>query len=224
MLENSAEPRRNPAFYRRKSILVLAAIVFAAVVFGLTTQTWLQAEVNEGAAKAVSIAIPGSKAATTVTAFAVVAVAGALAAAISGRIGRIISAAVILLAAAGVLTSSVAVLADPAGAANGPVGAQTGVTGVPLQVTTTPLVWIAVVAGGLLALVALAVIVFGRQWSGAKKYTRSAESADQVSDDEPLDDIDSWDQLSRGKDPTSSASAATAEETSGRPKPTDLAE
>ncbi len=189
------------AWYRRKSILVLAALLFAAVAFGASTQTWLHVSANQGAIRADNIAIPGSKAATAVTALTLVSAAGALALSISGRLGRIIAGSIVFLAGIGVAATAIAVLADPKGSANGPLGAQIGVTGIPIEASTTPLVWVALVAGVLLTFTAIAVLVWGRNWAGSKKYSyrRAAEAQPEG---EPLDDIDSWDRLSRGDDPT----------------------
>lgn len=192
--------------YRRKSILVLAALLFAAIAFGASTQTWLDVVVSQGVIKTGDIAVPGSKAATAVTALTLVAAAGALAISISGRISRVIAAVIVFLASLGIGATAITVLTDPQGAASGPVGAQIGVTGIPVEASTTPLVWIALVASVFLLLTAVAVLVWGRQWVGSKKYDyRNAPvQASVEATDEPLDDIDSWDQLSRGDDPTSS--------------------
>lgn len=191
-------------WYRRKSILVLAALLFAAIAFGASTQTWLNVSVSQGAIKASDIAIPGSKAATAVTALTLVAAAGALALSVSGRVGRIIAGGIILLAAVGVAATAISVLADPQAAADGPVGAQIGVTGIPVDASVTALVWVALAASILLLLTAVGVLAWGRKWSGSKKYRyqRGAGSDSAPATGEPLDDIDSWDRLSRGDDPT----------------------
>ncbi|WP_045073693.1 Trp biosynthesis-associated membrane protein [Psychromicrobium lacuslunae] len=190
-----------PAF-RRKSVLILSALLLSIIIFGTTTQTWLYSTADQGAVKTADIAIQGSKAATAVTALAVVAIAGSLAASISGRVIRIVAGCVVLLAAIGIDIAVITVLLNPQAAAAGPVGAQIGLTGISLSVTLTAMIWIALVAGVLLIFSALAILVLGRKWPGSKKYdnyrtTPASQSA------EPVDDIDSWDRLSRGEDPTS---------------------
>lgn len=199
----SVRPAASPTpWFRRKSILVLAALLFAGVAFGASTQIWLNVSVSQGVIQADSISLPGSKAAPAVTALTLVAAAGALALSISGRVGRIIAASIVLLAGIGVSLTAISVLADPNGLASGPVGAQIGVTGIPVQATVTPMVWVGLVAGVLLMLTALAVLVLGRGWSGSKKYSYQHGTGGAEQAGEPLDDIDSWDRLSRGEDPT----------------------
>ena len=63
------------------------------------------------------------------TALALVALAGGLAASIAGRIARWIITAIIVLAAAGIVAAAATVLADPLAAAQGSIAAATGVTG-----------------------------------------------------------------------------------------------
>ena len=67
--------------------------MLALAVFGTTTQTWLTVHLDpQQLGQAVSgqdgLQVQGSKAATTVTALALVALAGGLAASIAGRIAR----------------------------------------------------------------------------------------------------------------------------------------
>ncbi|NYE94114.1 putative membrane protein (TIGR02234 family) [Psychromicrobium silvestre] len=197
MSENTRTP-----WYRKKNVLILLVLLFAIIVFGSTTQTWLQVQADQGVVKAADMAVQGSKAATAVTAFSVVAIAGALAASISGRVIRIAAGCVLLLASIGIAVAVLTVLANPQAAASGPVGAQIGVTGIPLQVTLSPIIWLSLGADVLLFLGAVAVLLFGRAWTGTKKYENSTAGGAKVSD-EPVDDIDSWDRLSRGDDPTS---------------------
>jgi hypothetical protein len=58
---------------------------------------------------------------------------------------------------------------------------------------------VAMVAGALLAVVAVALPVAGRYWKTRTKYDANAGGRN---DGEPVDEIDSWDSLSRGEDPT----------------------
>jgi uncharacterized membrane protein (TIGR02234 family) len=207
--------------WKRKSSLILLAVASSLVVFGTTTQTWVHVKLAQGVVQQADLNVAGSKAATAVTALALVALAGALASSIAGRVARIVAAVIVLLSAAGIVASSVAVLVDPQGAAAGPVGTATGVTGVPAEAATTAFPAIAVASAVALALAAALIGLFGRNWTRRTKYDPAASTAastaqvqergaDQGSGSgadegtgEPLDDIDSWDQLSRGTDPTS---------------------
>lgn len=191
--------------WARKSTLVLAIAALALAVFGTTTQTWLTVQLDPGQlGQGVSqdgLQVQGSKAATTVTALALVALAGGLAASIAGRIARWIITAIILLAAAGIIAAAVTVLADPQAAAQGSIAAATGISGSNVQVALTAFPVLAVVAGSLLGISALAIVPAGRHWKSRTKYDAAATGGGSGSA-EPADEIDSWDRLSRGDDPT----------------------
>ncbi|WP_434619642.1 Trp biosynthesis-associated membrane protein [Arthrobacter sp. A5] len=228
--------------FRRKSTLIMLAVVGALVVFGSTTQTWVQVKLGEGVVQQADLNVPGSKAATAVTALALVALAGALAASIAGRISRVVAAIIIFLGAAGIVVSALAVVLNPQAAAAGPVGTATGVTGQNSDVTTTVFPLIAVAAAVVLGFAAVLIAWLGRSWNQRTKYDAAAgraaagtgtgaaaanaaggtargletshgtaggsletdgRTAAGPEHAEPLDDIDSWDQLSRGDDPTS---------------------
>ena len=193
--------RRTPA-WARKSTLVLLIAVLALAVFGTTTQTWINVNLdpNQAGAAQDALEVQGSKAATTVTALALVALAGGLAAAIAGRIARWIITAIIVLASAGIVAAAATVAANPLAAAQGSIAEATGVTGSQAQVAVTAMPVLAVVAGCLLALAALAIIPAGRHWKARTKY--DARAAGSTAAAGPVDEIDSWDRLSRGDDPT----------------------
>jgi len=189
--------------WARKSSLVLIIAAMALAAFGTTTQTWLTVHLDPNQlGQAVNsqdgLQVQGSKAATTVTALALVALAGGLAAAIAGRIARWVIAAIIVLASAGIVTAAVTVMADPLAAAQGSIAAATGITGSSVQVSVSAFPALAVVAGILLGLGALLIIPAGRHWKTRTKYDAAAAGAA----DGPADEIDSWDRLSRGDDPT----------------------
>ncbi len=196
--------------WARKSTLVLLIAVLALVVFGTTTQTWITVSLDpdqagQAGAAGNALQVQGSKAATTVTALAVVALAGGLAASIAGRIARWITTAIIVLAAAGIITAAATVLASPLAAAQGSIAAATGITGSNAQVALTAFPALAVVAGVLLALSALLIIPAGRYWTSRTKYdtaTSGAPATGSPAAAGPVDEIDSWDRLSRGDDPT----------------------
>lgn len=191
--------------WARKSTLVLLIAVLALAVFGATTQTWMTVVLDPGqtghsGGGQDALEVQGSKAATAVTALALVALAGGLAAAIAGRIARWIIAAIILLASAGIVAAAAIVLADPLSAAQGSIAAATGITGSQAQVDVTAFPALAVVAGCLLAVAALVIIPAGRHWKTRTKYDAPAAGSAALAG--PVDEIDSWDRLSRGDDPT----------------------
>ena len=60
---------------------------------------------------------------------------------------------------------------------------------------------LAVVVGCLLALAALLIIPAGRYWKTQTKYDVPGAAGNAAAAG-PVDEIDSWDRLSRGDDPT----------------------
>ncbi|GAA1257561.1 Trp biosynthesis-associated membrane protein [Arthrobacter pascens] len=201
-----AKARGSAPAWARKSTVVLLIAVLALAVFGATTQTWLTVHVDPqqlGQAAAVQdgLEVQGSKAATTVTALALVALAGGLAASIAGRIARWVITAIIVLAAVGIVAAAATVLADPLAAAQGSIAAATGVSGSTADVSVTAFPVLAVVAGSLLALGGLLVIPAGKHWKARTKYDTTAPGT-PAAQAGPVDEIDSWDRLSRGDDPT----------------------
>ncbi|MDQ0769588.1 putative membrane protein (TIGR02234 family) [Pseudarthrobacter defluvii] len=201
----SATSRAVPV-WARKSTLVLLVTLLALAAFGSTTQTWMTAtldpnQVGQAAATQNAIQVQGSKAATTVTALALVALAGGLAAAIAGRIARWVITAIIVLASAGVVAAAATVLADPLAAAQGTIAGATGVSGSQAHVELTAFPVLAVVAGCLLALAALLILPASRYWKARTKYDAPGAAGSPAAVG-PVDEIDSWDRLSRGEDPT----------------------
>ncbi|GAA2865475.1 Trp biosynthesis-associated membrane protein [Paenarthrobacter ilicis] len=186
--------------WARKSNLVLAMTILALVVFGTTTQTWIEVQLDPNGASNSNLHVPGNKAATAVTALALVALAGGLAASIAGKIARWVTAVIIALSALGIVLAAVTVLADPLGAAQGAIAAATGVSGGQATVAATAFPVLAVVAGVLLAVCAVMLPLAGRYWTSRTKY--DARARGRQNSKEPVDEIDSWDSLSRGEDPT----------------------
>jgi uncharacterized membrane protein (TIGR02234 family) len=197
---SSTSPVRQPPRWARKSTLVLATTILALAVFGATTQTWIEVQLDPTGASNSDLHVQGSKAATAVTALAVVALAGGLAASIAGKIARWIIAVLVVLSAAGIILAAMTVLLDPLGAAQGAIAAATGVSGGQADASATAFPVVAIVAGALLAVCAVALPLAGRHWTSRTKYDAGARG--RKSTNEPVDEIDSWDSLSRGEDPT----------------------
>lgn len=191
--------------WQRKATVVLAAVVVSLAAFGTTTQTWLTARFPGSTVQTPDVGVPGSDAATAVTALALVALAAALAASIAGRVARIVIAVLLAAAGIGIAAASIAVIADPPAAASAAIGEATGQIGGEAAVDMTVFPYLAAVAGVLLLLAAVWLAVAGRSWAASKKYAPAAErKADGMPADRAgsVDEIDSWDQLSRGQDPT----------------------
>lgn len=197
---------RTPAL-RSKGVVVLATVVAALVAFGSTTQTWLSVTLPQTAVQTPSVQVPGSDAATAVTAFALVGLAAALAASIAGRTARWIIAVILTVAGAGIVFSSLAVVTDPAASAAPAIGEALGVTSQEgVSVTATAMPWLATAAGLLLVLCAVWLLIAGKGWRSARRYENGSEQSGDRNrpgkTDTNADGIDSWDSLSRGEDPT----------------------
>ena len=201
---SAAQPRgsaaRTPA-WQRKSTLVLLAVLAALAVFGTTTQTWIHVAIAQGEVAQSDLNIAGSKAAVAVSALALVALAGTLATSIAGRAARIVTSAVVFLSAVGIIAVVLGILADPVAAAMTEVGAATGIESAASNATTTVFPVLAIAAAAVLAAAALLVLWFGRGWTVRTKYD-AAKAGPAGGNSGPVDDIDSWDRLSRGEDPT----------------------
>lgn len=188
-------------FWQRKASLILLAVLAALAIFGTTTQTWIHVSIGQGEVAQSDLNIPGNTAAVAVSALALVALAGALATSIAGKIARIVTSMIMFLSAVGIAAVVLGVLANPVGAAAAEVGAATGIEGPATNATTTVFPVLAIVAALVLAVVSLLVLIFGRSWNVRTKYD-AATQAPVGGPSEPVDEIDSWDQLSRGEDPT----------------------
>ncbi|MBM7783022.1 Trp biosynthesis-associated membrane protein [Arthrobacter tumbae] len=199
-------PSRTPAL-RRRGVLVLATVTSALAAFGSTTQAWLSVTLPQSAVQTPSIEVPGSDAATAVTAFALVGLAAALAASIAGRIARWIIAVILTVAGVGIALSSLAVATDPMTAAEPAIGEALGVTSQDgASVTATAMPWLAAVAGLMLLLCAVWLLIAGSGWRTARRYENRQEPSPSrnapAKADTNADEIDNWDSLSRGEDPT----------------------
>ncbi|WP_113717601.1 Trp biosynthesis-associated membrane protein [Arthrobacter dokdonensis] len=188
--------------WQRKSTLVMLAVLAALAVFGTTTQTWIHVSFAQGAVQQAALNVPGSKAAVAVSALALVALAGVLATTIAGRVARIIAGAIVLLSALGIIAVVLGVLADPSAAAMAEVGKATGVVGVASDATTTWFPLAALAASIVLAAAAGLILWVGRRWTVRTKYDAATSSAERPGPGDPIDEVDSWDWLSRGDDPT----------------------
>lgn len=192
--------------WARKSFLVLIIALMALAVVGTTTQTWITvhldpAQLGQAVASQDGLPVQGSKAATAVTALAIVALAGGLAASIAGRIARWIITGIVVAASVGMVAAALTVLADPLAAAQGAIAAATGISGSNVEVSVTAFPALAVVAGIMLGLSALLIIPASRYWKARTRFDAAAAGANPEASG-PADEIDSWDRLSKGDDPT----------------------
>ena len=188
-----------------KRNVILAAVVGAVLTLATSTRTWINVVPETTSVKIPQIVVAGSDAATAVAALAVVALAGSVAAAIAGRVARWIIAVVILGAGIGITGSALAAALNPVGAAASKVGDATGLKTVTADYAVTMWPWIAVAAGAWLVASSVLLAVAGRGWVSSQKYARAdaAPGTEAPAGDEvEMDQINGWDSLSRGEDPT----------------------
>ncbi|MCX7521677.1 Trp biosynthesis-associated membrane protein [Microbacterium sp. STN6] len=211
-----------------------AAMIAAAAASGLavlaSTQTWYTLRLVAGTARTSAVTVQGSSAAPALTALALAGLALAGALSISGRIARIVLGILGILIGASMLISSFSALADPVQAGSGAVTNATGIAGhdsvarLVTHVDTSAWPWVAVAAGVVAVLAALAVLVTGHTWPGPSRRYQAVrfESADDAAEaaSHPTEAkggaaiagdeasaardsaIDRWDELTRGDDPT----------------------
>lgn len=202
--------------WARKSRVVLLTMISAGIIFASTTQTWLQVDLPQQAVPTEDLAIPGSDAATAVTALALVALAGAIASTIAGKVLRTVIGVIIFASAGGIIASALAVTFNPAAAAESEIAEAIGIIGSSARTSVTFFPAVAVAGGILLAISAVVVLVAGRYWSSSKRFEAATagtgsndvngaggqQTGPGAAADPEVDEIESWDQLSRGKDPT----------------------
>ncbi|MFJ6002914.1 Trp biosynthesis-associated membrane protein [Arthrobacter sp. NPDC092385] len=171
----STTGRPAPGRFTRRGIVVMGIVVLALLAFGSTTQTWLTVRLPQEAVQTPDLRVPGSDAATPVTAFALVALAAALAVSIAGRVARWVIAGILVLSGIGIALSSASVALDPAAAAEPAIGAAIGVSGLAgADATASAMPWLAVAAGALLVLAAAWVVLAGRTWGVNRRYDAGA--------------------------------------------------
>ena len=164
-----------PGRFTRRGVVVMGIVVLALLAFGSTTQTWLTVRLPQDAVQTPDLTIPGSDASTPVTAFALVALAAALAVSIAGRLARWIIAVILVLSGLGIVLSSASVALDPETAAEPAIGTAIGVSGLAgAEATASALPWLAVGAGVLLVLAAAWVVLAGRTWGMNRRYDAGA--------------------------------------------------
>ncbi|MET1052528.1 MAG: Trp biosynthesis-associated membrane protein [Mycetocola sp.] len=198
---------QTPAPARRvKYVVIIASLALSAITLIAWTQTWLDVTLVDGSATA-SVTVDGDTAAPALAALALAGLALTGALAIAGTIFRIVLGVLDALLGACIALSAVLVLTGPVAASEAAVTTATGIAGSEsiadivsgTSMTLWPIVTLA--AGILLTLTGIAIVVTGRTWpSSSRKY--SAVRLEPVDGNAMPDAVDSWDDLTRGDDPT----------------------
>lgn len=195
---------------RRARLLAVASILLCGAVGVISsTQTWLTVVLEDAAGR--TLEVPGASAIPVLAplSLAVLALGGALS--IVGTVLRYLFGALTLAIAAllGWLTAQVA-FSHPITAVAATVTEATGITGesavaaLVASIASTPwptvtfVLWIVLLAAGAFTLAT------AHRWKGSgRRYrTDDAPQGARAAGSRPHDAIDSWDDLSRGEDPT----------------------
>lgn len=211
-------------FGQRKHI-VLAGLTLSIAALILITQTWITVGAPDTGVAVESLNVAGGTATPAAPALAVVMLAATIALTIAGPVTRWIITVVQALAGAGVAGVSIWAALSPEDAASAKVGETfgLGVVSSVYEVTIFPI--ITAVAGILMVLVAVwGVFVSAPAASTSSKYDRASSKTgsatskpgnrpagqsagndgaqDDTAVDEAMDEIDQWDALTQGDDPT----------------------
>lgn len=185
--------------------VVLLAIIGGALLLIANTQTWVTASGLGETSAAQQVEIPGTDAAETVTAMALVTLAGAVALTIARKVLRYVIGVLLVAAGTFALISTGSVILNPGEAALTPLGEITGTTQHAQDYELGIAVWFALAGAVLVQIAGASVLFMGSRWKDAassKKYDRKAAPAAVAEGDADPDEFDLWDGLSEGSDPT----------------------
>ncbi|MEW1977717.1 Trp biosynthesis-associated membrane protein [Kocuria palustris] len=194
---------------KRKPIVVLLCLVLGAALFGASAMSWVHASVATAVSQ-IDVDVRGSDAAPAVSALGLVAMAGAVALSIAGPRLRPVVSLMIAGAGLGSLIAVIGAIADPVGVSEGVVGEMTGVVGTGAEHELTVGPWLCAAASMLVILGGVWALISSRTWArpAASRFERGTAQRRAAGDDdresERRDDIDSWDALTEGRDPTGS--------------------
>lgn len=189
---------------RTRTIAVVAILAAGALGLIGSTQTWAVATLAEG-----DLAVPGTTAAPVLPPLMLTALALGL---VLTLVGRPLRYALGLVAVAvGVAAAALAapMIARPAASAVAPaVTERTGLAGedavAEAVLGTAATMWplVTLIAAVVIGAAGLMVLATAHGWTrGGRRYDGSG-SAPRSAPGGPLDALDSWDELSRGDDPT----------------------
>jgi hypothetical protein len=191
---------------RARLTAVLLVLLCGALLVISSTQTWLIVSLTGSATHALEVS--GAAAVPVLAPLGLAALALGAALSIVGRILRYVFGALSLAigVALAALSGQVA-FAHPVSAVARTVTDATGITGnaavaqLIASTASTPWPGVALAVSVVLALAGVFVLVTARGWRSAGRRYRTAPTA-SASATGPLDAVDSWDDLSRGDDPT----------------------
>jgi len=186
---------------RLRLVTILTGIVLSGLALIAWTQQWVSVTVQNGP----TLVVGGDVAAPALSTLSLAGLALVAALTVAGPVFRVILGVLEASLGALIVYSGVAALSDPVAAAAPSITEVTGISGIEsiraLVTTFSVTAWpvVTVVLGILLVLLAIAVIATSRRWpvSGRKYQTVRVEPVEGESSN-----VESWDALSGGDDPT----------------------
>ncbi|MDQ1128500.1 Trp biosynthesis-associated membrane protein [Microbacterium sp. SORGH_AS_0888] len=198
---------------RRARLLSVVAILLGGAL-GLisSTQTWIHVALTDGASADLTVAGAGAIPVLAPLSLAVLALGLALS--IVGPVLRYVFGVISILAGGALIWAITAILlGPPVSAMAAAVTQATGIAGgtavAALVGGTTLTAWpaVALLSFVLVTAAGAFVIATARRWQRGGRRYEAARAARRDVTAGPLDAIDSWDDLSRGDDPTTTGTA-----------------
>lgn len=187
----------------RRGRWVLLLLLAAALVGLVALPTWVAAEGTSTLDGTVTVTVTGAQAAPQMRAAALVLLAAAGAVTLVGRVGRWVVAAVTAGAGVLVVAGGTGVLLEPGVAVAGPLAEATGVASAQPTADVTAGPALAVGAGVLVVLLAVALLRAPGPWGQRpRRHERPTTSAAGPVAASAPDERADWDALSRGDDPS----------------------
>lgn len=200
---------------RARLIAVLITLATGAVGVISATQTWLTVMLAGGAQQTIDV--PGAEAVPVLAPLSLAVLALGAALSIVGLVLRIaFGVLTVMIALALAVPSTAVAVATPVSAVAAAVTAATGIAGddaigvLVASIIATPWPWTTVVCSAILCVAGVFTLATARTWTrGGRRFESDAapqtETPPRAS--RPFDAIDSWDELSRGEDPTAEPGA-----------------
>lgn len=187
-----------------RSMTVLVLLLGGAIALIGATQTWVTATGFE-AAHVATIQLSGQEASPVITAMSLVTIAAGAALSIARKLGRWIIGVVAVLGALAIGWTTIHVLVNPLEAAAMKIAETTGTTNMDniagsLEVSFLP--WLTLLGAVIALFGGIIALTFGSRWPVGKTKKYDVGDQKQPDYDGELDEIDTWDELSRGEDPT----------------------
>lgn len=217
----AASPRADGR--RTKYTLLASIVILAAVSLAAATQNWFSLSIVDASGDASVIDSSGTVAAPALTALTLASVALAGALSIAGRVLRVVLGVLQVLIGVSIALSAGGAIAEPVRVSGSLISTSTGIAGTEsiaslvssVEQTAWPVITFVVAV--LMIVVGLGVIISSGRWPGSRSRRSSRfETASAAvaggygsgvvttqTEDGEIDPVATWDEQSRGDDPTS---------------------